>query len=69
MTTSTVTPKSVRPHVVIAEIEDESGYRYWTKPTANALEMNSWLFKALKHGELSDYCCANECWCWEDFKF
>lgn len=69
MTTITATPKSVRPHLMVAEVETESGYRFWSAPMPK-LELDVWLHRQLKGGEdyLSDYCCANGCWCWEDEK-
>jgi hypothetical protein len=66
MTTITATPKSVRPHLMVAEVEADSGYRYWSAPMFR-LEMDLWLYKELRFGSgLSDLCCANGCWCWED---
>ena len=67
MTTITATPKSVRPHLMVAEVEAESGYRYWSQPMFK-LQLDLWLNKELRFGDsyLSDYCCANGCWCWED---
>jgi hypothetical protein len=66
MTAITATPKSIRPHVMVAEIEAESGYRYWSEPMSKAA-LNLWVDKELKwEGELSDFCCASSCWCAED---
>lgn len=66
MTAITATPKSVRPHLMVAEVEAEEGYRYWSQPMPK-LELDLWLTKELRFGAgLSDYCCANDCWCWEE---
>lgn len=66
MTAITATPKSIRPHLMVAEMEAESGYRYWSKPMPK-VQLDLWIDKEAKHENyLSDYCCANDCWCWED---
>lgn len=66
MAVITATPKSVRSHLVMAEIETESGYRMWSKPMP-PVHLNSWVFQQLRFGGgLSDYCCASGCWCVED---
>lgn len=64
MTAITATPKSVRPHVEVAELEHEDGYRYWTQPMPKA-EMDVFLAQELKKDEwyLSDLGCAMTCWC------
>lgn len=67
MTAITATPKSVRPHLMVAEIETESGYRYWSEPMFK-VSLDLWLDKTLtrdREDGLSDYCCANGCWCVE----
>lgn len=63
--TITATPKSVRPHLMVAEIETESGYRYWSAPMFK-VQLDLWLakeFRVSRDSGLSDYCCANGCWC------
>lgn len=68
MTGITATPKSVRPHLMVAEIEAESGYRYWSEPMFK-VSLDLWLtkeFKLHRGSGLSDYCCANGCWCVEE---
>lgn len=66
MTAITATPKSVRPHLMVAEMEAESGYRYWSAPMPK-VQLDLWINQQAKHENyLSDYCCANGCWCWED---
>lgn len=58
-----VTPKSVRPHLMMAEIEADYGYRYWSKPMVPA-ELNPWVWQQTRFGGgVSDYCCASRCWC------
>lgn len=65
MSAVTATPKSIRPHVQIAELEDSQyGYRYWTTPFKSSLEFNLFLSQEAARGHhLSDISCANECWC------
>lgn len=66
MTAITATPKSVRPHLMVAEMEAESGYRYWSDPMFK-VQLDLWIDKEVKFDNyLSDYCCANGCWCEED---
>lgn len=74
MTAVTATPKSIRPHVMMAEIEEDSGYRHWTKPMPKFrldLELDRQFRDAKgrvrKDIGLSDYCCASTCWCAEKF--
>lgn len=63
MAAITVTPKSIRPHLMMAEIEEESGYRRWSKPMVPA-QLDPWVWQATRFGGgLSDYCCASTCWC------
>lgn len=67
MAAVTATPKSIRPHLMVAEIEADSGYRYWSAPMASSLEMNLWIDQQEKFGgSISDLCCANGCWCVEE---
>ena len=64
--TITATPKSVRPHIMMCEIEEESGYRHWSKPMVPA-QLNPWVWQQTRFGAgVSDYCCASTCWCAED---
>lgn len=63
MTAITATPKTIRPHVVMAEMEDPSGYRYWSEPTSS-LELSLWITRQCKIGAtVSDYDCSSTCWC------
>lgn len=66
MSAVTATPLSVRPHVLVAEIQAESGFRYWSEPMNN-LELSLWVSSelAVRGRELSDYCCSAKCWCWQ----
>jgi hypothetical protein len=67
MMTITSTPKTIRPHVVMAEMEHEDGYRLWSKPMSR-LELTGWIFEHRKVGyEVSDYDCASTCWCVPDY--
>lgn len=65
MATVTATPKSIRPHVLVAELQDaESGYRYWSDPMQGSLKVNQFLKEQKDLGqELSDLCCSMKCWC------
>lgn len=59
----TATPKSIRPHLMMAEIEEEYGYRHWSKPMPG-FQLNSWIWQQTRFGAgLSDWCCASSCWC------
>lgn len=64
MSAVTATPLSVRPHVMVAQIEAESGYRYWSESMSN-MELSMWVSKelAVAGNGLSDYCCSMKCWC------
>lgn len=64
----TATPLTVRPHVLVAEVEFYDGGRMWSAPMSN-IALDLWLYNGvLRDGfaGLSDYCCAATCWC-EDF--
>lgn len=67
--TITATPKSIRPHLEVAEIETVDGYRYWSEPMLHSALMG-WLDAQLKPSAggyhdsyLSDLDCAVGCWC------
>lgn len=47
-------------HLQVAEIQTETGYRYWTAPMDEA-EMSRFL--ATQVGRLSDLCCSIKCPC------
>lgn len=63
--TITATPKSVRPHLTVVEVQDsKTGYRFWSEPMRSSLEVNLWIASREKEGhELSDLCCSGKCWC------
>lgn len=62
----TATPKTIRSHLMMAEIEADTGYRYWSKPMPK-VQLDQWVNTELKYsGGLSDYCCSSRCWCAED---
>lgn len=65
MSAVTATPKSIRPHVLVAELVDgETGYRYWTAPFQNSLEFNLFLSQEAERGQnLSEVSCSMKCWC------
>lgn len=66
MTAITATPKSIRPHLMMAEIEDMSGYRHWSPPMSKAA-LNLWVDKEQKYGaSLSEFSCSSVCWCAEE---
>jgi hypothetical protein len=51
---------------MVAEMEAESGYRYWSAPMFK-VQLDLWIDKEVKFDNyLSDYCCANGCWCVEE---
>lgn len=65
MTAITATPKTTLPHLVMAEMEDPSGYRYWSEPISK-MELDLWIARQVKLGAgLSDYGCSITCWCAE----
>lgn len=68
MTAVTVTPKDIRPHIVVAELEDmETGYRYWTPPMQGGVKTSQFLKEQEEKGHmLSDLTCSVECWCWSE---
>lgn len=61
--TTTATPKSIRPHLAMAEMEADTGYRYWSDPMPE-FALDQWVRgeEAIGAG-LSDYCCSGKCWC------
>lgn len=63
--TITATPKSVRPHVSVVEVQDsETGYRFWSAPLRSSLDVNLWIGDRKEEGyALSDLCCSGTCWC------
>ena len=65
MAAVTATPKSIRPHIQVAEMEDAgTGYRYWSAPMQGSLEISQFLAEQENKGQLlSDLCCSAECWC------
>lgn len=58
----TATPNSVRPHLMVAEMDGDFG-RVWSQPMFKA-ELDKWIRNQESYGNgISDYCCANTCWC------
>lgn len=58
------TPRDLRPHLLVAEIENDWGYRWWTEPML-ASDLKAYLGQehiAEKYF-LSDVDCSTECWC------
>lgn len=63
MTAITATPKTVRSHLMMVEIEEESGYRHWSEPMYQPA-LSLWVSRALRFGaSFSDSDCASTCWC------
>lgn len=65
MTAVTATPKSIRPHVQVVELQGaETGYRFWSDPMQGVLAVNQFVNeqKAIGYG-LSDVDCSTKCWC------
>lgn len=61
--TTTATPKTVRPHIVAAEIQEDTGYRWWTSPMPSH-QLDAVIWQQTRYGAgLSDYDCATTCWC------
>ena len=64
--TITATPKSVRPHIAIAEMVADMGYRYRSAPMPE-FALDQWVRNESRFGAvLSDYCCTVKCWCFEE---
>ena len=61
-TTETAVQTEEFQHLQIAEIETNSGYRFWTKPML-APEMKAYLNDLHRTEGLSDLCCSSECPC------
>lgn len=61
MAVITATPKSIRPHLMVAEMDTDFG-RVWSTPMFKA-ELDQWIRGQEAFGGLSDYCCASTCWC------
>lgn len=67
MSAVTATPKTIRPHLMMAEIESDMGYRFWSEPMP-PFQLDQWVNNSLKYGGgLSDYCCSSKCWCAEEY--
>jgi len=64
----TATPKSIRPHIMMAELDSMYGRR-WTKPMPkHELDLHLWqTFRVQPEVGLSDYDCSGGCWCYEDY--
>lgn len=63
MATITATPLTTQPHLVVAEIETEEGYRYWSKPMPE-FQLSLWIRKELRNSGgsgLSDVDCSTKC--------
>ena len=53
-------------HMMVIEFEDESGYRYWTRPLPES-EVSDRIIKEAEIGYgFSDLDCSIECWCVSD---
>ena len=64
MTAVTATPKSIRPHIQVVEVENAEGYRQWSAPLHDSVALNSFLFMEESQGRyVSDVSCSYECWC------
>lgn len=57
--TTTDTPETIRPHIVVAEIQEDAGYRWWTSPC----QPTSLGSRPVDGAGLSDYDFATTCWC------
>ncbi len=63
MAAITATPLTVRPHLMIAEMESiDYGGRVWSDPMFK-VSLDLWVDQMSRDYYLSDYCCSSQCWC------
>lgn len=61
--TITATPKTIRPHVVTAQLMELDGSTWWTTPMPSH-RLSPYIWQEQRFGALlSDYDCATTCWC------